>query len=142
VSGRNCSKHTGEKTCSFIARWMMGDRMQDDEKLRVIASELAALKAVLLEQLITVAAAPDAPHSSLWLSSDDAEAVATALSPKMQRSASDLQATMFELVTLELAVDRRVDAVVLANLMPRYWAQFIRSSSEEEARSMGTRPRV
>lgn len=78
----------------------------------------------------------------LWLARDDADAVATAMMPKLQKTLESLQTTLFEAVTLELAVDSRLDAVALAQLMPRFWADFVRNASDSEARSMGTLPRV
>ena len=47
-----------------------------------------------------------------------------------------------QVVVLELAVEMDADAVVLAEVMPRYWADFIRNTTVEEAKTMGgTRPR-
>jgi MoxR-like ATPase len=118
--------------------------MQDEGKLARIQEEMAVLKEVLVQRLETGINALEGGFLSvkehLWIASEDADAVAAALMPKLEKSQTSIQTTLFELVTLELAVERRVSAVVLANLMPRYWADFIRSSSDQEARSMGTVP--
>ena len=118
--------------------------VQDEEKLDQIHTEMKELKAVLVERLEAGTNALEGGFTSvtqhLWIGPDEASAAAAALLPKLQKSQTSLQKTLFELVTLELAVERRVDAVVLATLMPRYWADFIRSRSDKEARSMGTRP--
>lgn len=129
--------------------------MQDEGQLGVIQDELRGLREVLVDTLAADAAsAGAAPASgaagaddfaaslqSLWLSEDDAAAVGEALAPKMRKARESLTATLFETVTLELAVERRAEAFVLASVMPRYWADFIRSTSVEDARAMGgTRP--
>lgn len=132
--------------------------VQDEGQLAVIQDELRGLREVLVDTLAAEAGAagPPTPGAggggggaeqfasslrSLWLSEDDAAAIAEALAPKMRKARESLTATLFETVTLELAVERRAEAFVLASVMPRYWADFIRSTSIEDARSMGgTRP--
>ena len=127
--------------------------MQDEVKLNVIQEELRGLREVLIDTLASESGAVPLPAAgndggdfasslrSLWLSDDDAAAVGEALAPKMRKAQEGLTATLFETVTLELAVERRAEAFVLASVMPRYWADFIRSTSIEDARSMGgTRP--
>lgn len=123
--------------------------VQDEAQLGVIQEELQGLREVLVDTLAAEAgAAPagaaDAPAAalqSLWLSDDDSAAIGEALAPKMRKARDSLTATLFETVTLELAVERRAEAFVLASVMPRYWADFIRSTSVEDARAMGgTRP--
>lgn len=109
-----------------------------------IAAETRELRAVLTERLDGTINALEGGFSAvsgnLWVSEDDGSAVAAALQPKLVKAQTAINTTLFEVVTLELAVTWRVDAVVLANLMPRFWAEFIRSSSDKEARSMGTVP--
>ena len=118
--------------------------MQDPEKLDQIADEMRVLKEVLVQRLEEGVSALEggfhAVKGHLWIGPEEADAVAAALLPKLEKSHDSIQQTLFELVTLELAVEQRVDAVVLATLMPRYWADFIRSSSDKEARNMGTVP--
>ena len=118
--------------------------MQEAEKLEKIGEEMAVLKEALVERLHSGVNALEGGFSAvknhLWIAQEDGDAVAAALMPKLQKAQTSLHTTLFEVVTLELAVRKRVDAVVLANLMPRFWADFIRSTSEEEARSMGTVP--
>jgi MoxR-like ATPase len=110
--------------------------------LEKLLEELGDLKDVLVSKLESSLSALEGGFSAvtghLWISEDEGKALATALQPKLRKAQDSLSTTLFELVTLELAIERRVDAVVLANLMPRYWADFIRSSSDQEARSMGT----
>jgi MoxR-like ATPase len=43
-------------------------------------------------------------------------------------------------VLLQVALEARADAVTLANLMPKHWADFIRNSPMEEVKPMGTTP--
>lgn len=125
--------------------------LQDQGQLDVILGELQGLRKVLEDTLAAESASAAAgpagsggsgsPLQSLWLSEDDTAAIAEALAPKMRKARESITATLFETVTLELAVERRAEAFVLASVMPRYWADFIRSTSVEDARAMGgTRP--
>lgn len=41
---------------------------------------------------------------------------------------------------LQVALEARADAVTLANLMPRHWADFIRNSPVDEVKPIGTTP--
>ena len=108
------------------------DGMQDPERLRQIGSELRDLKDVLVQRLGETINAVEGGFSAvkghLWIGHEDAEAAAAALLPKLQKAQESLQQTLFELVTLELAVERSVDAVVLATLMPRCVLQLCQLS--------------
>jgi hypothetical protein len=42
--------------------------------------------------------------------------------------------------SLQVSLEGRADAVTLANLMPKHWADFIRNSPMEEVKPMGTTP--
>lgn len=75
--------------------------------------------------------------SSLWIAPEDSEAVEEVLMPRLKKSKEGLMTTLFEVIVLEEAITRGADAVVLAEIMPRYWADFIRNASVEEAKSMG-----
>jgi hypothetical protein len=119
--------------------------VQRPEELGQIEEELAVLKGVLAQHLGAGVAALEGGFAAvkrhLWIGPEEADAVAAALLPKLEKAQASIKTTLFELVTLELAVQRRADAVVLATLMPRYWADFIRNTSDKEARKMGTVPR-
>lgn len=123
--------------------------------LNVIKTDLASLREAVEETLrvenaSTLMGMPangdsgeTGPLSSLWLSGEDAESVGEALMPRIKKARESLLSTLFEVVVLELAVEMDVDAVILAEVMPRYWADFIRNTTVEEAKSMGgTRPRT
>ena len=131
----------GQAACELSERKHF---VQSPDKLRKIQEEISTLKDVLVDRLESGVAALEGGFSSvtghLWFSEDEGAALATALQPKLHKAQESVSTTLFELVTLELAIERDVDAVVLANLMPRYWADFIRSSSDKEAREMGTVP--
>lgn len=47
---------------------------------------------------------------------------------------------LFDVATLETAMEAGADAITLANLMPRHWADFIRNSPLDEVKPIGTRP--
>jgi hypothetical protein len=41
---------------------------------------------------------------------------------------------------LQVALEENSDAVTLANLMPKHWADFIRNSPMDEVKPIGTTP--
>jgi hypothetical protein len=134
--------------------------LQDAEKREVIKGELAALREAVEETLTLESTSSlirvdsngavsggnstsSSQFGSLWLSAEDSEAVFESLMPRITKGREALLSTLFEIVVLELAVEMDADAVVLAEVMPRYWADFIRNTTVEEARSMGgTRKRA
>lgn len=77
---------------------------------------------------------------NLWLGVDEGAAIAAALGPKLQKTKGAVEQLLFEVATLEVALEACCDAVTLANLMPKHWADFIRNSPMEEVKPMGTTP--
>ncbi|EFJ43346.1 hypothetical protein VOLCADRAFT_96404 [Volvox carteri f. nagariensis] len=65
---------------------------------------------------------------NLWLSSEESAAVATALEPKLVKTRAAVEQVLYDVLTLEVALQFGSDPVTLANLMPRQWADFIRNS--------------
>lgn len=57
--------------------------------------------------------------------------------PKLQKSKENLQDTLFEVVALEVALKNKVQAVLLATLMPKRWADFIRNGPVDEIAEIG-----
>jgi MoxR-like ATPase len=112
-----------------------------DGALAEIAGEAGALRELLADRLAQVTIALDggfpAVLGNLWLGADEAEAVATALVPKLQRTKQAVTSLLFEAATLEVALSRGADAVALANLMPRHWADFIRNAPQEVVQPIG-----
>jgi MoxR-like ATPase len=109
--------------------------------LAEIADEAGALRELLADRLAQVTIALDggfpAVLGNLWLGSDEAEAVATALVPKLQRTKQAVTSLLFEAATLEVALRQGADAVALANLMPRHWAEFIRNAPSDVVEPIG-----
>ncbi len=122
--------------------------------LRDVAEDLAALRQVLEKRLgsLEEAAASasssargegdplsSSSSSSLWLSAEEAEALDAALSPRLERAASRARDLLFEVATLDAALQAGAEAVTLADLLPRRWAEFIRSGDVDDVRPLGTR---
>ena len=70
--------------------------------------------------------------NNIWLGRDESQAVATALQPKLTKTQASIETLMFDVILLEVALNSGCEAVALANLMPRYWADFIRNSDMSE----------
>ena len=117
--------------------------------LNDVAADLSALQRVLearlgsLEESAAAASSSargeEASYSSLWLSADESEALDAALSPRLERAASRARDLLFEVATLSAALDAGAEAVTLADLLPRRWAEFIRSGDVDDVRPLGTR---
>lgn len=60
-----------------------------------------------------------------------------ALLPRAEESQSALKATLFEVSALEVALEENVDAVLLATLMPKRWAEFIREGPKDDIDELG-----
>ena len=69
------------------------------------------------------------------------QAVTTSLQPKMKKTRSSVEGILTDVATLEVALRNGADPVTLANLMPRYWADFIRNADVAEVKPIGTTPR-
>ena len=57
----------------------------------------------------------------------------------MSRAASRARDLLFEVATLDAALEAGAEAVTLADLLPRRWAEFIRSGDVDDVRPLGTR---
>ena len=84
--------------------------------------------------------AGDRFQNNLWLGAEEAEAVATALEPKLARTRSEVETVLLDVSLLEVALRSQASPVALANLMPRYWADFIRNSDIQDVKPIGTSP--
>jgi MoxR-like ATPase len=51
-----------------------------------------------------------------------------------------LRALPLSALSVQVALEGRADAVTLANLMPKHWADFIRNSPAEDVKPIGTTP--
>ena len=81
-------------------------KLSDDRAQHDLADELGGLKGALMERLSGIANnLTDERHiidGNLWLGQDEAEAVASQLAPKLEKSRGDIEAMLFEVVTLEV----------------------------------------
>lgn len=77
---------------------------------------------------------------NLWLGEEEAQAVATALQPKLSKTRTAIDGILTDVATLEVALQNGCDPVTLANLMPRHWADFIRAADIADVKPIGTTP--
>eukprot|EP00798_Chlamydomonas_sp_ICE-L_P023710 gene23710-9251_t len=115
------------RTCRFIG---------NPVKVVEIQNEVTQLRHVLVDRYIQVAQNLEggfpAVLNNIWLGRDESQAVATALQPKLTKTQASIETLMFDVILLEVALNSGCEAVALANLMPRYWADFIRNSDMSE----------
>lgn len=79
---------------------------------------------------------------NLWLGEEESSAIATALQPKLAKTRGAVAAVLQDVSTLEVALRTGSDPIMLANLMPRHWADFIRNSDISEVKPIGTTPLI
>lgn len=81
-------------------------RLSDMRAQHDLAEELGGLKSALMERLEGIAGGLTDERrivdGNLWLGQDEAEAVASQLAPKLEKSRGDIEAMLFEVVTLEV----------------------------------------
>lgn len=78
---------------------------------------------------------------NLWLGAEESEAIAMTLQPKLNKTRSAVESVLYDVATLEVALLHNSEPVMLANLMPKEWAKFIRNSDITDVKPIGTRPR-
>ena len=82
---------------------MQGDQRTDGELLKDVQELRAALEGEL--RIVSGAASGEVPGSAgaaLWLGSEEAEAAASALRPKLANAQKAIEALLIEVVTLEV----------------------------------------
>ncbi|KAJ9530019.1 hypothetical protein QJQ45_023301, partial [Haematococcus lacustris] len=116
----------------------------NSDKVAELVGEVDEVRAVLTQRYVQVASSLEggfpAVLQNLWLSAEESGAVATALQPKLEKTRSAIEEVLHDTVTLATALRSGSDPVTMANLMPRYWADFIRNSDISDVRPLGTTP--
>eukprot|EP00798_Chlamydomonas_sp_ICE-L_P025190 gene25190-10826_t len=111
------------RTCRFIG---------NPVKVGEIKDEVTQLRQLLVDRYVQVSQNLEggfpAVLNNIWLGTDEAQAVATSLEPKLTKTKMSIETLMYDVILLEVALKSGCEAVALANLMPRYWADFIRNS--------------
>lgn len=100
--------------------------------------ELSQVLEIFVNGTLLIAGGFPQLTNNIWLSRDERESAVNALLPRLQKSRSALEETLFELVALETALQENVDAVLLATLMPKRWSEFIREGPKEIVDDLGT----
>ncbi|KAK9820069.1 hypothetical protein WJX72_005748 [[Myrmecia] bisecta] len=115
----------------------------DEEKSKGVLKEVRNVKAALVERLHEIrgetSGDPAKPGNSLWVGREEAEAVASAMEPKLESTKLEAEALLMEMIALEVVLEKRVEAVLLADVLSRRWAAFIRNAPAEEVKPIGTR---
>jgi len=76
----------------------------NERSMRSLADEVAQLRETLVAKLAAVYSSTTGggPKDNLWLGRDEAEAVSSALLPKLEKTAKEVETLLFEVVTLEV----------------------------------------
>lgn len=76
----------------------------NDSKMKTLADEVSQLRETLVGKLAAVySSTVGGPAENLWLGRDEAEAVGSALLPKLEKTAKEVETLLFEVVTLEVS---------------------------------------
>ncbi|KAK9827021.1 hypothetical protein WJX74_003724 [Apatococcus lobatus] len=104
-------------------------KLSDKRVQHDLAEELGGLKSALMERLEGIAGSLSDERKivdgNLWLGQDEAEAVASQLAPKLERSRGDIEAMLFEVVTLEALLRNGAQVIHVATLLPERWRLFL-----------------
>uniref|UniRef100_A0A061S138 MoxR-like ATPase n=1 Tax=Tetraselmis sp. GSL018 TaxID=582737 RepID=A0A061S138_9CHLO len=135
----------GIKQVQYLLSGMFGRACRasgKEEEAKKVQAELGKLREVLCGKLAEINGSLEGNfplvRDHCWLGTEDAEAVAAALGPKLEKTKASVESLLYEVVTLEVAIEAGSEPVVMAELMPRHWAEFIRSGPiEEQVKPLG-----
>ncbi|WIA32331.1 hypothetical protein OEZ86_003170 [Tetradesmus obliquus] len=138
----------GMKQVTYLLKGLFGRACRSlggvTEPIGAIREECGQLRGLLAAKLTQINTNLEGGFpvvlDNLWLGREEGEAVAAALVPKLQKTKVAVEQLLFEVATLEIALEENSDAVTLANLMPKHWADFIRNSPMDEVKPIGTTP--
>ncbi|PRW56633.1 ATPase associated with various cellular activities AAA_5 isoform A [Chlorella sorokiniana] len=129
----NLASDDGLQQLQFILNGMFGracKNLGNAEATAMLVSEVGDVRDTLVNKLAGVYSAMEggfpAVTGNLWLGQDEAQAVASALLPKLEKSRKEVEDLLFEVVTLEVALANGAQALDLAQLLPQRWQQFLR----------------
>jgi len=108
------------------------------DECEALAAEAGRLRAVLAEQLVVTGDATSGLRSHLWISPTNATRASQSMRPLLTKRREEHEQLLREVVTLETALEMRMEVHVLALLLDRQWGDFIRNGAMEEVRPHGT----
>lgn len=114
---RACRAQGDAQKCAAI----QGEISQVKE---LLSSKVSALRDTLGGEFVSI-------RKHLWIGQDDAEAIVAAISPLMEKNKAAVEDLLGEVLVLEVAMSRRTEPHILAELLPVYWADFIRNGPVE-----------
>eukprot|EP00193_Tetraselmis_chui_P012111 CAMPEP_0177772146 /NCGR_PEP_ID=MMETSP0491_2-20121128/12044_1 /TAXON_ID=63592 /ORGANISM="Tetraselmis chuii, Strain PLY429" /LENGTH=555 /DNA_ID=CAMNT_0019289891 /DNA_START=116 /DNA_END=1783 /DNA_ORIENTATION=- len=138
----------GLKQVSYLLSGMFGRACRaggkdggNRDECMAIKTDVTKLREVLCAKLSEISSSleGDFPlvREHVWLGAQECEVVASSLGPKLEKTKSAVESLLYEVVTLEMALESGTEPVILAELMPRHWAEFIRNGPIEEVRPLG-----
>ncbi|KAI7840670.1 hypothetical protein COHA_005592 [Chlorella ohadii] len=140
----NLASDDGLQQLQFILNGMFGracKNLGNPEATAMLVKEVGDVRETLVNKLAGVYSAMEggfpAVMGNLWLGQEEAQAVASALLPKLEKSRKEVEDLLFEVVTLEVLLRHQAEAVVIADLMPARWADWVRNAPAEQLRPYG-----
>ncbi|PSC72582.1 ATPase associated with various cellular activities AAA_5 [Micractinium conductrix] len=129
----NLASNDGMAQMQYLLNGMFGRACKaigNPAALDSLAGEVGDLRRALTDKLSGIYATMNegfpAVLGNLWLGQDEAQAVASALLPKLEKTRKEVGDLLFEVATLEVALQSNASALDLAQLLPQRWHAFLR----------------
>ena len=122
----------GMQQMQYLLSGMFGracKSLNKPDSISSVAEEVGQLRETLEEKLKGIyirQSGSNAEHDNIWISPEEADALDTALSPKIEKTKEEIERLLYEVVTLEVCLKAGAGPVELAQLLPQQWAAFLR----------------
>ncbi|KAK3246417.1 hypothetical protein CYMTET_44048 [Cymbomonas tetramitiformis] len=130
---RTCHAHAEPETCSALKGEVVALR-------KIVMQQLGEMEVPVGSSRKSGAFSEDGVpqiDSNLWLSEDDCVRVSQTLAPMLKKGRESLEKLLEETLTLELALESKVQPYMLALLMPSYWRAFMKNGPLEDVKPFG-----
>ncbi|KAI8106560.1 hypothetical protein M9435_001103 [Picochlorum sp. BPE23] len=133
----------GMQQMQYLLSGMFGracKSLNKPDQVAGVVDEVKQLRQTLEDKLMDIYKKQfgrESGNENVWISPEEVDALDTALSPKMDKTRDEVERLLYEVVTLEVALSQSTEPVVLAELMPRHWSDFVRNAPLEQVQPLG-----
>lgn len=129
----NLASDDGLQQMKYLLAGMFGracKQLDNKAESAKVAAEVGTLRESLVDKLTGIYSAMNGGfpvvRENLWLGKEEGQAIESALSPKLEKTRHAVEELLFEVVTLEVALQNSASALDMAQLLPQQWAGFLR----------------
>eukprot|EP00889_Picochlorum_renovo_P001716 jgi/Picre1/28746/NNA_004145.t1 len=122
----------GMQQMQYLLSGMFGracKSLNKPDQVAGVVDEVKQLRQTLEDKLMDIYKKQfgrESGNENVWISPEEVDALDTALSPKMDKTRDEVERLLYEVVTLERALEHGAGPVELAQLLPQQWAAFLR----------------